>query len=47
LLRSQLFHKKGRVLWKGRTYAGSMNSHVGTGPSAVEAECNEATPHHI
>jgi len=44
LWRSRLFHKHGKVLWKGRTYAGSANNHVGTAASAVPAECNEAAP---
>ena len=43
LLRSQLFHKKGQVQWKGRSYAGSTKTNVGTGASPVQAECNEAT----
>jgi len=44
LWRSRLFHKHGKVRWKGRTYAGSANNHVGTAASAVPAECNEAAP---
>src|SRR5262249_4540997 len=47
LWRSKLFHKQGKVQWKGRSYTGSANSHVGTAAWAVQAECNEATPHHI
>src|SRR6185369_5518528 len=47
LLRSQLFHNKGQVQWKGRSYAGSANNHVGTSAAPVQAECNEAAPHHI
>jgi len=44
LWRSRLFHKQGKVQWKGRVYAGSTNTHVGTGASPVQAECNEAAP---
>jgi len=47
LWRSQLFHKQGKVQWKGRSYAGSAKAQVGTAASAVQAECNEAPPHHI
>lgn len=47
LWRSRLFHKQGKVQWKGRTYSGSTNNHVGTGVSPVQAECNEAAPQHI
>jgi glycosyltransferase involved in cell wall biosynthesis len=47
LLRSQLFHKQGKVQWKGRSYVGSTKNHVGTDASLVQADCNEAAPHHI
>jgi len=47
LLCSQLSYKNGKVQWKGRVYAGSTKDHVGTGTSPVQAECNEAAPHHI
>jgi len=47
LWRSQLFHKKGKVQWKGRRYAGSAQNHVGTGVSPFQGDCNEAATHHI
>lgn len=54
LWRSRLFHKQGKVQWKGRIYAGESNkhlgtpnNHVGTGAAPVQAECNEAAPHHV
>jgi glycosyltransferase involved in cell wall biosynthesis len=47
LLRSRLFHKNGKVQWKGRSYAGRAMNDVGTAAVTVQAECNEATPHHI
>lgn len=47
LWRSQLFHKQGKVQWKGRAYVGSAQAHGGTAASVVQAECNEAPPHHI
>ncbi len=47
LLRSRLSYKQGKVEWKGRTYPGSVNKEIGTGASSVQAECNEAAPHHI
>ena len=35
LWRSQLFHKNGKVEWKGRTYASSTEDHMVTAASAV------------
>jgi len=35
LLRSRLFHRNGKVQWKGRTYAGSAKDQVVTAASAV------------
>jgi hypothetical protein len=47
LYRSQLFHKQGKVEWKGRVYAGSASNHVGPVASPVQAECSERATHHI